>query len=195
MSEAAYEVVFHGTLATGETRESVQPRLARLFNVPEERLDALFSGRAVVVRKQVDEATANRFAEAFRQAGAECEIRPVDGDRSGAEAGYGRSQRASAANTAAGGQPSAPADDPNATVVERPVPADTGELALAPLERYTPPPDDTPAPDIDTSGFELAEPGGRLVEPDDDREPPAIDTAHLELVPLEAEEEAGGHDD
>lgn len=68
------DVVFVGEVAPGEQPEDVRARLGEMFHLEDGRLAALFSGQPMVVKRGVDEATAERLVEAFARAGAVARI-------------------------------------------------------------------------------------------------------------------------
>ncbi len=214
MASGDYQVVFRGVLTGEHAEETVKQQLADLFGMPAQRIDALFSGKPVVVKKNVDRATAERFDQTFRKAGAVCDIRdlagePVAGESAGtSDAGTGTTApaggpsradptsgpvgsgratgdaRPGSSATAASGSVAA-AGDPNRTVVEREIPTRFEGLQV----------DDSGAPltagqrpqppQIDTGELSLADDDAGPLDPGE-RPPPAdIDTSGLSI-------EAGG---
>lgn len=74
MSPGTFNVVLDGrTLAAQDTSE-VASRLAALFKTTAERVGPLLSGKAVVIRRGLDEQTAQRYLVAIERAGAACHI-------------------------------------------------------------------------------------------------------------------------
>ena len=57
--------------------DEVRLQLQQRFNLSDETAARLFSGRALVLKRDVDVATASRYREVFRAAGALVETRPV----------------------------------------------------------------------------------------------------------------------
>lgn len=117
-----YGVVFAGRLCEGVAPEEARANLARLLRIDDAaRLDRLFSGKPVVIKKGLDATQARRYEQALRQAGVICELR-----------------RAAPAPAAA--PPPAPAPAPVAAAAVPARPALSLEpLAQAPVEE-TPPP-------------------------------------------------------
>lgn len=199
MSEKTYQVVVTGELVKGAYLPDVKAKLAILFNMPAEKLDPLFSGKRVTIKKGLAEDAAQKYVAAVLAAGLLCFAEAL-----GAEAAL----QARAAGTMAGVS-LAPVgvtliDPPSVTV---PV-IDTGALSVAPVGEtlVEPPPVTSPvidisafsvapvggnlvehspikAPDIDISALSVAPPGSRLVEPKTVT-PPAIDTSNLDLAPV-----------
>lgn len=75
MAEATYSVVFDGHIAEGENQKAVMDRLSKLLKVPPERIAVLFSGRTVLIKRDVSKAVAERYRKAFLKAGAVCRLR------------------------------------------------------------------------------------------------------------------------
>ena len=69
MSEG-YRLVFSGEVEEGQHPAVVKKRLAAVLKLDEQRMDMLFSGKSVVVKKAADEPTAKRYQQAFKKAGA-----------------------------------------------------------------------------------------------------------------------------
>lgn len=75
-----YNIVFDGELVAGADPAAARRKLASTFRLDGARLDNLFSGRRVVVKRDVDLLTATRFQQAFLAAGARADIESVDGE-------------------------------------------------------------------------------------------------------------------
>lgn len=187
MTSGLFKVIFRGELADGHSPDHVRARLAERFRMPEDRIDALFSGRPVVVKRGVDEAAARRLAQAFLEAGAVCEV-----DRTADEgAAAATPERPEPSGPAGENAPSTHAhDDPNRTIVPLAVPTDLSGLRLDEADTYTPAPDETPPPDIDTGGLRIVDDEGPLEPGDPTAGPPDIDISGLELVPAETPADA-----
>jgi len=71
-----YSVVFAGELLDGGDPEQVRTELARRFRLDSEQVARLFSGRAVTIRRDLSLRQAHALRQAFRAAGANCEVRP-----------------------------------------------------------------------------------------------------------------------
>jgi hypothetical protein len=72
MSE--YQVIFEGKLTGERSLEEVKSNLAALFKMKPEQVDALFSGKAVVIKRDIDQGTALKYQAAFKKAGAVCSV-------------------------------------------------------------------------------------------------------------------------
>jgi len=76
-SKELYRVVFRGELAFGRSAAEVKAQLKERFKFGEATLDKLFSGKAIVLKSDLDEATAQRYAKAFWETGARCAVEPL----------------------------------------------------------------------------------------------------------------------
>lgn len=72
-----YRLVFRGEVLEGQHKAVVKQRLGAALKVEGERLDAMFTGKAVTIRKDADTDTAARFQIAFKRAGARLRVMPV----------------------------------------------------------------------------------------------------------------------
>lgn len=68
--EARYNIYFAGQLLAGHALAGVRENIARLFNADDATLDKLFSGKAQLVKRDCDKATALKYKQAMEQAGA-----------------------------------------------------------------------------------------------------------------------------
>lgn len=74
MSQNLYNVVFRGMLTGAKSEDEVKVELAALFKASADKIEALFSGKPVVIKRNIDAATATKFRAAFERAGAFCEL-------------------------------------------------------------------------------------------------------------------------
>lgn len=72
-----YNIIFEGKVLPGKDVDSVKKGLMALLKADTKAIDRLFSGNPVVIQKNVDEATAEKFRKAFESAGALCAVEPV----------------------------------------------------------------------------------------------------------------------
>lgn len=77
-SAERYKVVFSGTVREGFSVEAVKTNLAKLFKIDAARVESLFSGNPIVVKQGIDAPTAGRYLAALTDAGAVCEMVPMD---------------------------------------------------------------------------------------------------------------------
>ncbi len=78
MDDARIDVYFRGEIAPGHSLAAVRQSLKTLFKTDDARIDALFSGRPVAIRRNLDADTARRYQQTLGQAGALVELRTVE---------------------------------------------------------------------------------------------------------------------
>ena len=194
MSEARFNVVFAGELVPGADPQKVRQNLANAFRMDMTKVEALFSGKRVVVKKDADQATAMKFRAVMKQAGAQCDLEPVG--------------QAAAAPAPAAASVAPPAAAPEADTAPAPAPApvatsaSAGELETVGTIRtggtgFTGPFDVAPSgtdlaqqrelppamvPDL--SHLSIAPAGADMGQKKDDRPPVSPDISHLSIKPL-----------
>jgi hypothetical protein len=130
MSER-YRLVFRGEVLDGQHKAVVKQRLGAALKVEGERLDAMFTGKAVTIRKDTDTDTAARFQIAFKRAGARLRVLPLEPE---------------------------PEVEPVPAATQRVV--DDGAFKLAPPgARMSQPAPPAPQPSVDLAHLTLAAPG------------------------------------
>ncbi|MCP4979111.1 MAG: hypothetical protein GY935_01295, partial [Gammaproteobacteria bacterium] len=77
MSDQLFEVAFSGQISEGANAQEVKAKVGKIFNADDAKLAQLFSGKRIVIKKNVDQATAAKYKTALNNAGAECEISPL----------------------------------------------------------------------------------------------------------------------
>ena len=168
MSDRRFEVIFRGDVVPGQSLMDVKRRLAELFGAPAARVEQMFSGRPVVIKRDLDEEAAARYRVALKDAGALVELRPVDSD----------SQTGSDTSRADQTVPPAASGPEHSTVAETIDVAPVGADVLPPEYRrnFTP-------REVDTSYITVDEPGADVLK--EDEKSPAIerevDTSHLSV--------------
>jgi len=70
MKGEKFDIVFRGKLAAGFEEATVRANLARLFKRDEAQIAPLFSGSRAILKRGVDGATADKYRETLRNAGA-----------------------------------------------------------------------------------------------------------------------------
>lgn len=76
MDGVRYSLLFEGKIAQGFTQAQVRENFSRLFKVDGERLERLFGGRPVFLKKDIDGDTLARFTRVLDRAGAIYTIDP-----------------------------------------------------------------------------------------------------------------------
>lgn len=156
MSGKTYKVIFSGAIAPGAEPEKVKRNVAALFKVPPERIVPLFSGKPVVLKKNLDKATALKYIVALKRAGALARV--VDGAAATSpSAGAASSKGMTLAEPGVTLVAPKPVSEPNIDVSALSL-AETGTTLMeprpvAPLK-------------VDLEALSLAEPGVTLIEPE-----------------------------
>ena len=123
MSEARFNVVFAGEMVAGADPARVRENLAAAFKMDVSKVEALFSGKRVVVKKDADQATAMKFRAVMKQAGALCDL-----ERIGEEAPAAAAEPSAPAPAPAQAAPAPAPAVPAARPVEAPAPVKGGSL-------------------------------------------------------------------
>ena len=74
MAEKRFAIVFSGRIVDGADEAQVRKNLANLFNVEAKKIDAMFSGKPVLIKKDLDETKARGYQAALAKAGAVVEL-------------------------------------------------------------------------------------------------------------------------
>lgn len=75
MSETRYHIVFHGDIQMGQSLAQVKQNLAQLFKLDAAKVESLFTGKPIVLKKNLDEAGAAKFKAALTRAGVVVSIK------------------------------------------------------------------------------------------------------------------------
>jgi hypothetical protein len=160
MSER-YRLVFRGEVLDGQHKAVVKQRLGAALKVDGERLDAMFTGKAVTIRKDADTDTATRFQAAFKRAGARLRALPIAAERDVEQ----------------------PATSPEPVTA---APNDAAFQLAPPGALMADPAPTVPQPAVDLSHLTLAPPGAVLGVPSPTVDPVVPDVSHLALASLGA---------
>jgi hypothetical protein len=74
MSNQEFDIIFRGDIVFGHQLSDVKMRLQQLFKADAAKVDALFSGRPVPLKRGLDQASAEKYKEALIRAGAQVDI-------------------------------------------------------------------------------------------------------------------------
>lgn len=174
MADEKFDLVFKGQLVKSVDEAQAKANLGRLFKIDGARLDALFTGKAVTLKKNLDFDTASKYRVAIKKAGAVVELVAVEATAPVAKAAPAPVTASAAPNPAfntapAEPKPSKPAAPAAAIVgsaasqVSVPVPdfgvAPPGADILEGGERES-----LPLMEVDISGIALRETTGNLVD-------------------------------
>lgn len=72
-----FNIVFNGKTEPNQGIGDVKKRLAALLKLDVAGIARLFDGSAFTIKKNVDRATAEKYSQAFKRAGAICIIKPL----------------------------------------------------------------------------------------------------------------------
>jgi hypothetical protein len=181
-----FEVVFTGQLVAGAVLESVQANMARLFQADAQRIALLFSGRRMVIKNNLDAASAEKYRLTLERAGARVEVLAMPVEEVELAAPPSAAQIApepvAASNAGAGQTPGPlqvlPRDEYMAAFAD----VEALDFGIAPLgvdlQDAQP---QAAAPAVDLSQFSLAPAGSDMGQIKAEPAAPAPDTSHLKL--------------
>ena len=72
------QFIFQGQLQPGQTAQQVKGNLHKAFKFSDQQLQALFSGKRIVLRKNISERDAQRFQQLFEKCGAIGQVEIMD---------------------------------------------------------------------------------------------------------------------
>lgn len=81
MSFETYNIYFSGNIMKGQNPEEVRKKIGTLFKLDGAKLDRLFSGQPMPIKKNINMDQAVKYRLAFREAGALLDIRPAGIDQ------------------------------------------------------------------------------------------------------------------
>ena len=74
MSDQQFDIIFRGDIVFGHQLADVKLKLQQLFKADAAKVDALFSGRPVPLKRGLDGVSAQKYKEALIKAGAQVDI-------------------------------------------------------------------------------------------------------------------------
>jgi len=180
-----FDVYFSGELLENHELEQVKAAVGELFGLSGPKLEALFSGVPVRIKKELSAEKAGRFRKTFLGLGALVRIVPAGEEPDADDGPAGERRKASHPNSSLHLAPMEPLHPkPPASIPER---FDTSSLEAAPprtgsLESYANPPEPAPLPDVSNLSLApLDEQDGKQAR--DETRPPLPDVSHLEALP------------
>ncbi|MFT5548472.1 MAG: hypothetical protein ACI9CO_000387 [Candidatus Azotimanducaceae bacterium] len=75
MSDELFEVAFSGQVSDIAELDNVKARVGKIFNTDAAKVVQLFSGKRVVIKKNIDRLTAEKYQHALTKAGAIAEVK------------------------------------------------------------------------------------------------------------------------
>ena len=171
MSDELFEVAFSGQISDAADLNDVKSNFAKMFNADEAKLAQLFSGKRIIIKKNIDQQTAVKYQTALQRAGAICEVKSLSANQAVTP---NRNPSPTATPAPAAAVPARPAP-----VIPK-APVDYGDVA--------PPPRTDP---LGITGNQIAElsatiaPVGSELQSEIKEVPaPAIDITDLEVAPV-----------
>jgi hypothetical protein len=153
MAEQQYDLLFSGQVLEGFFVDFVKADIQNLFKANQAYVDQLFSGQEQRIKTAVDKATAIKFQQAFKKAGAKLVVKAHNPTQPAVQA------RSKVQPTADAGRKSAPTQP--IAAFEITAEAVPGENAKNLVEHHQPdiaPPAATPSWDVSAPGINLVEP-------------------------------------
>jgi hypothetical protein len=187
MSEERFDLIFSGELVTGFDLAQVKKNVQALFRIDEAKVNVLFSGKPIPLRKGLDADSANKYRVAMKKAGARVDVvisrdpapavppaQTKDASKAIQEAAP--SAAAGQFTTVLGAQPAAPraAREPIKAPDFGVAPA--GSVLLKPEERV-----EVEAREVDISHLSVAPQTGNLLSEEELERPPGIEITVPEL--------------
>ena len=80
MSEEMFQILVNGTLTEGAQLEQVKQNIAKLFKTSPDKVEPMFSGRKLAVKKSLDKATALKYKVAINNAGLAAAVVAMAGE-------------------------------------------------------------------------------------------------------------------
>jgi len=80
MDDLLFEVAFSGQIHDDAELNEVKANIARMFKADEVTIARLFSGKRIVIKKNLTAEAADKYSIAFTRAGAICELAPMPED-------------------------------------------------------------------------------------------------------------------
>lgn len=74
MSQETFEIVFRGDIQFGQNLADVKAKLQQLFKIDAAKVDALFTGKPVVLKRGLDSASAEKYRDVLTKAGTLVEV-------------------------------------------------------------------------------------------------------------------------
>lgn len=129
-----YDLIFEGEIREGASIDDVKKKLARLYDVNIRKIDALFTGEPVVIKKSMDLVTALEDKEVFEATGAVLRLEPVSKPETTVVPEMPKPHPAKPAKTALP-DTDVPVDSESAAEPPSPITALSGAFYSAPLYR------------------------------------------------------------
>ena len=173
MSQTKFQIIVSGQLVAGFDIDTVKNNVAKLFKTDVSKVESMFSGQPIAIKKGLDENTTRQYMLALKKAGLVSKGRPMPSEQSTAQA-TATPKKA----------PPPPPLKPTSGTEPEPAENFVADIAAvgAELDQRPPP----PAANINTDGLIMAEAGEQIIEAQT-IDAPDIDTSHFETAEVGAE--------
>lgn len=74
MAGSTFDVSFSGQLIEGADLAQVKSNIAKLFKTEVQNIEVMFSGKRVIIKRNLDQQTATKYQAVMKNAGAMCEL-------------------------------------------------------------------------------------------------------------------------
>jgi hypothetical protein len=74
MTHNTYDVSFSGVLVEGSDLSQVKNNVAKLFKTDVQKIEVMFSGKRVVIKRDLNQQTAMKYQSAMKNIGAICDV-------------------------------------------------------------------------------------------------------------------------
>ncbi|MBC6905763.1 hypothetical protein DWB84_09875 [Saccharophagus sp. K07] len=179
MSDERFDLIFSGELVPGFELSQVKKNLQALFRLDDGKINALFCGKPVPLKRGVDSDAANKYRVAMKKAGARVDLvlsqQAAPATPKAAPAPTA-SNDASAPAAAPAGRTEIKSTETSASGAKF-----TTSLGAQPLTAQA------PRPNIVAPNFEVAAVGADVLRPEErpSVEPVVVDTSYLSVAPQE----------
>jgi len=204
MSEKKFDIIFRGDIVVGQSLADVKQRMATLFNIDDTKVDRLFSGGAVALKRNLDSANAKHYQQLLKKIGVLVDVTPI---KPPVAADKRKDPASTASREALADQSRAHVSPPSGQEAqwqlapvgsmlgggvlsnEVPVNIEIAHLSVQAAEGYLVDPAEKPAlPEVDiiVDDWGIAEVGVDLLLPEELQLTPevAVETAHLSVGPV-----------
>lgn len=191
MASQEFELAFYGELIAGAALDDCKQKLAQLFKASPAQLEKMFSGKRVVLKSKLDQATGDKYLAALTARGAACKLElvgqsdapaPAPAERETAPASFGSVEESNDGDSPAFGNTEQNERMSLAGEVADQV-LENSRLSIDPVGvRLSDAVKDVEAPALDTlANIDLAPAGSDLVDPVDEVPVAVPDISHLSI--------------
>ena len=173
MSEEMFQILVNGTLTEGAQTEQVKQNIAKLFKTSVDKVEPMFSGRKLAVKKGLDKETALKYKAAINNAGLAAAVAPMTSEAAADTDKAGDTSLDNASLAATGST----MDETPAAV---PANIDTSDLVMDSVGETLVEAITTPEPDISIDQISMGEVGEDVTEYTPPPEPD-IDISKLDM--------------